>query len=968
MSGYGIDRFVTVPSAPISSETDRRFRLAQWRTVAMVAIMVLQFPVGPHLEGQTRDQEAAARLDERAAQAYAEGTTASLQLAIARWTRALSLFQRVRDRVAVGKTLNNIGWSHHLLGDSDVALDYLERAVPIRRDAGDREGELVTLVNLGAVYFEVLRPDPALTHLVAAVSLSRGMPDRSTESLALSTESLALRMIGKVHDSQGRLDSAMVYYRRALSIHRVTDDLTQQSRTLNDIGLLLDVLGRPDSAIASYREALAIERRLADSLGVGVTLNNIGLWHANRGRPDSALAYHRRALAILDPFGALGEVGVTLMNIGHVFRTSDQLDSALTYFGEALEVLQQTTERGSIALVLVSLGSVYDARDAHDVALNYYRQALPISREIGAFQLEPTILNAIGNSHWKAGRSDSAIAYVRMAMGIAREVGDRATEAYLLTNLGDFDRAAENTFSAELKYQRALELARDIGDAELQGNLHRRLGLLSRRTPNEAVAHYESAAAAIASVRAHTGDDQRRLGFAERYEDLFQLWSLAWLGRSREVGAQDAALGALAAAERGRAQALQDLLGQASSVSGPGADMVAQGRSLVREAVASGVTVLYYLIARVPGRTFERPSISQLMFRDAPPPRRLGRDETDTLVIWLARPSGSVAVHRRALSRDSLSNLITYAGNLLRRGGPVDTPNRALASLLLPGEVLNSLPGSGEILIVPHGPLGMVPFAALPIDEAGTALGNRYAVRYSPSLATLAGLQGQAEGARRDRRGAFRSALVVGDPTPPQGVLLNGETLRLPSLRGARAEADSVARQLGAQPLKGARATEAAVRRRWATAPLIHLATHGWAFSSDALVGQSGFALAGGGGHDGLLTVNDLLRDPTLRLRAELVVLSACETGLGDVRQSEGTVGLQRAFMARGARSVLVSLWRVSDEATTLLMDRFYKHWLGDVDRPSKAEALKRAQTDVRATAGFQHPRYWAAFQLVGAN
>ena len=125
-------------------------------------------------------------------------------------------------------------------------------------------------------------------------------------------------------------------------------------------------------------------------------------------------------------------------------------------------------------------------------------------------------------------------------------------------------------------------------------------------------------------------------------------------------------------------------------------------------------------------------------------------------------------------------------------------------------------------------------------------------------------------------------------------------------------------------------------------------------------------ALAADADNDGLLTVGEVLDDNTLRLRAELVVLSACQTGLGDLKQAEGTVGLQRAFLAKGARSVLVSLWSVSDEATAVLMDGFYAHWLRDTDRPSKAEALRRAQDAVRAR--WPEPRYWAAFQVVGAR
>ncbi|HUK65127.1 MAG TPA: CHAT domain-containing protein, partial [Dongiaceae bacterium] len=110
------------------------------------------------------------------------------------------------------------------------------------------------------------------------------------------------------------------------------------------------------------------------------------------------------------------------------------------------------------------------------------------------------------------------------------------------------------------------------------------------------------------------------------------------------------------------------------------------------------------------------------------------------------------------------------------------------------------------------------------------------------------------------------------------------------------------------------------------------------------------------------------LDTPSLQLTADLVVLSACQTGLGDLKQAEGTVGLQRAFLARGARSVLVSLWNVSDASTRALMIDFYQHWLSDADHPDKAESLRRAQEQVRHTKGWEDPRYWASFQLVGAQ
>jgi CHAT domain-containing protein len=249
------------------------------------------------------------------------------------------------------------------------------------------------------------------------------------------------------------------------------------------------------------------------------------------------------------------------------------------------------------------------------------------------------------------------------------------------------------------------------------------------------------------------------------------------------------------------------------------------------------------------------------------------------------------------------------------------------------------------------------------VDTTGEPLGARYSLRYAPSLATLAELAPASDGAPVRGRGA---ALLVGNPAMPRVRRYTGDEITLSALPGAEAEAQWVAGQTGATLLSAGAATEAEVKRRLPSANLIHLATHGYAYSSEARARDSFIALAPTSDEDGLLTVGEVLDELPL-LSAELVVLSACQTGLGDLKQAEGTVGLQRAFLAKGARSVLVSLWSVSDEATEQLMRNFYTHWLGGA---SKAEALRRAQAEVRGEPGsrFHHPRYWAAFQLVGAS
>jgi CHAT domain-containing protein len=307
---------------------------------------------------------------------------------------------------------------------------------------------------------------------------------------------------------------------------------------------------------------------------------------------------------------------------------------------------------------------------------------------------------------------------------------------------------------------------------------------------------------------------------------------------------------------------------------------------------------------------------------------------------------------------------------------------RRLAAVVLPDSLIRLLPDSGEVVIVPHGSLSLVPFAALPLG--GVSFGERYAVRFAPSIAALSELEAAAEQrknlgddsgpARRARVSA--SALVVADPTMPTVRAADGTGVTLGQLGGALAEGTALAKRLGVTVLSQGKATEAEVRRRIGQASLVHFATHGYAYASEDRARDSFIALAPdsarrGGSHDGLLTAGELLSDDSLRLSAELIVLSACQTGLGDVKHAEGTIGLQRALLARGAGAVLVSLWSVDDDATRALMDRFYTHWLEDPKGVSKAEALRLAQREVRTDAShpqWSHPRFWGAFQLVGSR
>lgn len=297
-----------------------------------------------------------------------------------------------------------------------------------------------------------------------------------------------------------------------------------------------------------------------------------------------------------------------------------------------------------------------------------------------------------------------------------------------------------------------------------------------------------------------------------------------------------------------------------------------------------------------------------------------------------------------------------------------------LARAVLPPAIRAALAGATELVIIPDGTLSLVPWAALPLDDAGTPLGSTVAIRLSPSLAVLDELTAAARTRTRPTRTALgASALVVGDPAMPPGVA---------ALPGARAEATWVADTLfakeGATLLTDRAATVRAVRDRLGGAPLVHFATHAAAFPEADRARSSFLQFAAvDSAAPSVLTVGELLdaaESAHLTLQARLVVLSACETGVGAASATEGVLGLQRAFLALGAETLLVSLWKVDDGATRALMGAFYRHWLDDADAPSAAESLRRAQNDLRTghVPGWQpawaQPNAWAAFQVIGAG
>ncbi len=783
------------------------------------------------------------------------------------------------------------------------------------------------------LYILLGRPDSALGPARAGVALARMPRGGASESMARAT-------LGEVHQSRGHTDSALAQYDSALAALTRPELVHERARVCNDLGIAHHDLGALDLARDYLSRALSLGEAIADSQGLGVTLNNIGRLQQTIGRPDASIAWLERAIVVRRRLGDSTGVAAALANIGYAHDLMAQPTRALDAYRAARTALSLAEHPSYEGLTLLNMGRAHLVLGHHIAARDDVTAGLALKRAAGDAAGVSWAYHDLGRVEIALGRLDVGLAWLDSARIAMRALGDRAREGSALYYSG-------------LAHQQA------GGDAHLR----------------HAVSNYADAMAARLAVGRRAGNDADRIMFAEQDVSLTSKWVLAWLALGATTGADSAAASSLRAAEQGRARALLDLM-QARGGVNP-----STGTVTVRRSQAPSLSYLVTSHAIVTWLTLPDGRVRSACQRIAP-------QLLDTLVtrmrahIWADREEGKHVIARvSTMLGDTADDTPSNCAPPNVAGSDSSTRTRdgvlaALSRVLLPRALLAQLPDSGELVIVPHAQLALVPFASLPLARPTDLLGLRYALRYTPSLALLDVVSAKAP---QPIDGA--DALIVGDPTMPSDPDGRG----FDPLPGARETAKWLSRVVPRstivvpsvregpallEPLVGPTATKAAVQLRLPGATLVHLGTHGRAYGTEARSRDSFIVLAGADS-SALLRVRDVLALPPLR--AELVVLMACETGLGDLKESEGTSGLQRAFLARGARSVLVSLWSVDRDATDSLMRAFYTHWLASGPTVSKAEALRRAQKAVRdvrrgAERPYTNPYYWAGFQLVGAS
>ncbi|WP_290598976.1 CHAT domain-containing protein [Anabaena sp. AL93] len=418
---------------------------------------------------------------------------------------------------------------------------------------------------------------------------------------------------------------------------------------------------------------------------------------------------------------------------------------------------------------------------------------------------------------------------------------------------------------------------------------------------------------------------------------------------------------ALEISERGRSRAFVELL--TSRLSNTNTSQTSQ------PAVDKPTIALLQKIAKQQNATLVQYSIITDDFKID------GKQQTkeSEIYIWVIKPTGEITFRKSDLKplwqkeNTTLAELVTISRKSIgvtERGGIIPEPvkgvnqTKRLQQLhqLLITPIADLLPTkeTERVVFIPQSQLFLVPFSALQ-DEKGKYLIEKHTILTAPSIQVLDLTHKQRIASKKSGIGKGE-ILVVGNPTMPKIPITDEQ---LTSLPGAEREAVKIADLLKTQAITGNKATKTAIVQKMLKARIIHFATHGLVDDFKGFGVPGAIAFAPSGEDNGFLTSGEIL---DLKLNAELIVLSACDTGRGRIT-GDGVVGLSRSLITAGIPSIVVSLWSVGDDSTSLLMTEFYKNMQQKQD---KATALRQAMLTTMKHKNYQSPYHWAAFTLIG--
>jgi CHAT domain-containing protein/uncharacterized protein HemY len=896
-----------------------------------------------------------------------------IEQALKKYEEALAIFEKVKYDAGIWGVETNLGKVNVMLGRYPKGVEHYQKAIDVGRRTGSVEAEAHGLSGLGGAYFELGSYDKAAQAYNKALDVYKKLGD-------VKWEGLTLNHVGEVFRQWGKYSEALEYYQKALDALRRSQSPEGEADALHNMGEIHRLRGQYSRALEYYRTALKTYSEAGERRHEGIVLADIGEAHTNWGQYTKGLEYLKQSLNLTSELGLLKEEARALLKIGSVYQTKGNYDDALNSYEKCLEIYKKlglplNAPQKLIGDLYLDKGEVDKAAEFVNVAdhpaslgrLNYALGKFPAAKQ----EYEKLLASAEENQD----ATDLFTAYVGLGKAYealedyekARDFyskGMKITEdirstllpserwSFLEVRINGFDRSepAKGMTRVNMKLNKpgqSITSSEATRARAFSDHLSERLGKGPSGAPQEVLEQEEALVTRIAALKKSRNSAAKNEN-PERYENLTKDISNAEQDLEAFVAMLWAKFPAYASVKHPRPVSLKE------------SALKPEEAVVIFDVSDEGVGV----------KLINGKEIVQTFYSKWP----------------LSELESSVKTFRRSFEKVDLAGFDVRLAELLYR--------RLLAS------VLSQLPPKTAVTIIPDGVLAVLPFEALvmeskasPQEAAGKIdlrglkfVGDVYPISYYQSITalTLARTLRQKSTAQ-----ASNKVLVVADPVfkeddsrlqnlkrdqlresirdlPEQLMSMKAETgvvfERLPRTSDL---ADSLKElyAANAETYTGLEARKDSLLEK----PLdqynsIVFATHGYFGNDIPKVQEPVLVMSLLGLPDishGFLKMSEVMQ---LKLNAEMVALTACQTGLGPIQSGEGVMGMGRAFQFAGARSVLMSLWSVDEKASVDLVRAFFRHMK---EGKSKLEALSLARASVREQ-GYLHPFYWSSFILVG--
>ena len=914
------------------------------------------------------------------------------------------------------KRLADCGYVFSNKGDYQRAERVFEAALAMATGRADPASRAMALAGLGLTLGTLGHADRAEPMLLESFSISEGLDDKdgmaeaSSQLGHLATQrgrygearanhqrsyqlwqsldshrgmAVALNNVGATYRAVGDNATALEYFQKSLAELEGIGDRRRSATVIDNIGRISRTLGDYATGLALARQALAIREALADREGISRSLNSLSECYQAQGNYAAALDALQRSLEIRQAIGYVLAVAEGQNNIAVIYEAQGNYAQAIAYLRKALALNAAQVHSDALAAeIYTHLGEVFSRQGLDDQAVRSLKRGLAVSTGAALTLQAADARLALARAYRKHGELGLAAAELRQVLEVMDATGNRSGRAEALIEMAEIERRRGRAAQGLVLAVEARDMAETMELPDVRWLALTAVGRMDAMLGRTADARgaFEAAIAVVEDMRLLNGgsEESRSRFFADRLAPYRERMALALAGSNAADG--------FYVAERSKARVLLDVIrGDRMPITKAMTDAERRREVELRTALTSANSELLFgaqlsprdearvkaqqrkrderrvayedfqatLYAAHPELRVSRVDVPAIRAAEA---RRLLSGRSEAIVEFAVGPtrthafvitSAGVQAFTLAGTTAAIDRQVQhFRDQVANRDLRVADSGRHLYEIVF-GPMRTALAGKTELIIVPDGMLWNLPFQALQGSD-GRYVMEDAAVSYAPSVTVL-------RETMRPRAATPASAalLAFGNPVRSELPSTAREVAQLARLYG-----DSSRVYVGAEAREDRWKAEAASYR------VVHLATHGVLDNASPLYSHLVLAPSSGDGHDdGLLEAWEIM---DTQLRADLVVLSACETARGRVAPGEGIIGLMWAVFVAGSPATLVSQWQVDAASSTALMVAFHREWIDGQRQVSRARALQRASLSVLHTSGFSHPFYWAGFILAG--